>query len=801
MATSIDSIVTNMRKGPVTLGWDVIVAFSRDKCNRMLALQYLSSIENQKPNIIKGGTIDDESNQYELSDFLLGIPLLSFENGSLSHSTATLTMPFISGRLDSYVKLDDEPRFLKSSALITEGAQYTLTVNITLKGGITGGSDKENIFIDLAETGLTFTTNFNESTKTNQVIGDWFKNKFTRAEMPFNRVNLGRLSSAADSPLNPRTFLLGTQPASSSSEGAIIAFIQTQSPITGQYPTDGGGFPLLIPDDRDAAGNPRFGSTLIIYNGAICRDFIQPAVARLPAATNTVVEKPSGKIFSQVSTSATLVGKKVETVWIQALNGSVPLIRLENTATTSGGTVVPLHSVTYKIENNGLYVSCDVSTNISISVDARRLSGASGGWEGLTRGDIIISFALAFNYSLTANPETLTLNLTKNGDPQVTMSIIDDTLIWDMAGNSSHSKSLTSEVQAAVKEPIKQLAVTFNKFELFPTANLIFPEQNAFNMISAYMPGDIVVFGQLDANRTSMQLSPLTQHVGIGQTCNFSAGSGNTASWKVLNIDGKTPGLGSISSNGIYTAPSAGKVTQAATSELIVATSGLKTAKALVTVMASSVSIDPVFYFNNIVGAKPLTLNAATLRSNDTVTWAISSNNAGGKVSGNNKNAVYTPPSSMSQSPYAVDVVSATTSNITSSCPILNFKKPSGMAGQISLLPAGDVLLSGSQQLVISVNTGDEASLYERIRNEVEFSGSIAELAGSGIDNQEGAPFTILYGGGTLTDISEEQATYTAPAIITTSCAIISMYLETDVAGGKKVKSYGYKILRFSPAA
>src|SRR5476651_2518321 len=79
MATSIDSIVTNMRKGPVTLGWDVIVAFSRDKCNRMLALQYLSSIENQKPKIIKGGTIDDESNQYELSDFLLGIPLLSFE--------------------------------------------------------------------------------------------------------------------------------------------------------------------------------------------------------------------------------------------------------------------------------------------------------------------------------------------------------------------------------------------------------------------------------------------------------------------------------------------------------------------------------------------------------------------------------------------------------------------------------------------------------------------------------------------------------------------------------------------------
>jgi len=138
----------------------------------------------------------------------------------------------------------------------------------------------------------------------------------------------------------------------------------------------------------------------------------------------------------------------------------------------------------------------------------------------------------------------------------------------------------------------------------------------------------------------AVSVAPGTASVVAGTTQQFSAtvtGSSNTAvTWSVQ----ESSGCGSVSSSGLYTAPSA-----AATCHVVAKSQadGTKTATATVTVTVPVVTVTVTPSSAAVNGCATLQLTATvTGSSNTAVTWSVQEGSAGGTVS---SSGLYTAPS------------------------------------------------------------------------------------------------------------------------------------------------------------
>lgn len=843
------TLINVMKEGTVDHGWDVIAAFNRVKCNRLLALQYLTNLASQKVNVIKEGEVKNDSTYYIISNLVLGQPRLSFENATLENSKAKMVLPFISGRIDvEYYSEQENIRYLKEVIEISEGHQYVLTVDITLKGGAVGNVDQGKITLDLVDDGLNFLTNISDSSLANKAIGDYFETLFKSGDLPVKKYELGQLAENSASPLNPKEFRLLTMSSDPSGkgqteDGAVLAFIRANNTGTGSLPTTGSGFPYLIPDDTDADGNPLYDSALVVSNNTLSRDFLQEPLKALPAATTSVKKEND---FSTTLVTTTLTGAGTHTSWTHTGFGFTTLYGAYSNSDKDNKTVIKLENVAYAARDNKLKVDYSGRTSFPATV----FITVNGVLNPKSTGKITVEPTASFQYKLVTDAENLTLSFVKETNPTIDFKILDDSLLVDLHGETKQALELAGQLKETISAPLQQLAVPIKDFELFPTANLLFPEQNAFKLISADLPGDILVLGQLDPKSTAMEITPLTGFVAIAKTLQFSliesyVQTAAATSWEVFAIDGKTKGLGTITSSGLYTAPDKTQVDQASLQELVVATNGVKVAKAMVTVVANSVAIDPAFYFT-AAGATDsggelvtLSLNAITAPGTDDIDWLLADQTAGGTLVKNGSSATYTPPAKVASGAYALDLVTAKNmkTDQTTSCAVLNFTKPTGYAvGMVKLLPEGDLFVKPSEKVTITADPGlEEEAFFNResgrssdaqlkavwsristdralLNEQDNLPKTFAEFSQQ-IRAEEDPIFTILHGGGTLVDTSHEipnpdpeedsiwidQAEYTAPATITAPCAVVVYYYEVTIKG-KKYISYNYKIVRFPPS-
>lgn len=835
------SLLQKMMLGTIDHGWDVITAFNREKCNRLLALQYLTNLVDQKVNIIKNGEIKNESTYYVITGLVLGQPRLSFDYPDLENSKARMVLPFISGRIDiEYYSEQDNIRYLKEIIEINEAHQYVLTVEIDLKTGASGTNDQDKIVIDLTESNLKFTTNISEDEIANDAIGKYFRDLFKSGNLPVKKFELGELKEINGSPLNPKEFRLltmasGSEGSGKDKDGAVIAFIRTSNPKPGSLPTSDSGFPYLIPDDTDADGKALYDAALVVSVNTLCRDFIQPQLLKLPSASASVIKKDN---FSIAQATTTLTGPEASTYWDKVILLSYCEWYANTVTTGSKNTVLKLENISYAPRDNKLKVSYRGSPSLQVEIQPY----IDGEPTTFRSGPIMLSAALDFQYGLVADAHTLKLHFVRETSPDINFEITDASVVRELHAGTDEARELASCVEETISGPLQALAVPVKDFELFPTANLLFPEQNAFRLVTADLPGDILALGQLDPKTTTMEIMPLAGIAAAGNTLQFSL---NTAfahatadtTWEVLNIDGKTKGLGTIAS-GLYRAPDKTLVDEASMQELIVARHDGKTAKAMVTIVANSVTVDPTFYFT-AAGALDgegrqvtLELNAVAV-SGTSIGWEFADHTAGGTIEEKGSRAVYTPPARIASGAYAIDLIAArnTDTGQAASCAVLNFTKPTGtIVGMSDLLPKGDILLRPSRTATISINPDlDDRALLRCKQNhspEALIRAAWSHMqTGTEQANQPASfdafrkqiiadvkpVFTILHGGGSLKDTSYErpgeddepvlvhQAEYTAPDVITSPCAVIIYYFEVKLPVGKFI-SYSYKIVRFPPS-
>ncbi len=110
--------------------------------------------------------------------------------------------------------------------------------------------------------------------------------------------------------------------------------------------------------------------------------------------------------------------------------------------------------------------------------------------------------------------------------------------------------------------------------------------------------------------------------IGCGQTLQFSASlsDGSAPQGLVWSVDG----VGSIDSNGLYTAPATGDITQTKNAIITATTSGGLKSIAIATVLVSALDVEPAFILVKEKAVSPIQFTAYLAGSAEKkVTWTL----------------------------------------------------------------------------------------------------------------------------------------------------------------------------------
>ncbi|WP_219064689.1 hypothetical protein [Pseudomonas sp. UMAB-08] len=276
MANSRAQLLDYMNNQPITQGWGAISMFNRGRLNRFLEQQFVAGFNESSflPSINANNVFltDDQTEWVNLDSIVLSKPLLSFETASLDNSKATLTLGIMAGTFTLFSKPVGRPATLLSNFKISEQQGFTVVMEINL-AMVVGEVDKRGrVMLDLADS-LKFQCNLADQLSAQNRIGTVFET-FLKTMPRHKRVfELGTLDLKGYNPLTPTHFYIRTQAApgaklakaSNYGEGGVLVFISLRGkPSPGSFPSEGSGFPYLIPDDQNASGDDLYSASLVL---------------------------------------------------------------------------------------------------------------------------------------------------------------------------------------------------------------------------------------------------------------------------------------------------------------------------------------------------------------------------------------------------------------------------------------------------------------------------------------------------------------------------------------------------------
>ncbi|WP_062390589.1 hypothetical protein [Pseudomonas abietaniphila] len=595
---SRQSIINAMKAKPSTFDWDAVVCYSRNKVNALLAQQYLARYRQNDALPPLDGVVQIGDTTITLSSVTLSAPRLSFENANLDNSQARLTYGLLGAKIvdtsepDSSFKRVTKITNANAAALLT-GPK--LLMDITLKTNSGGVGSAGEVYFNIVD-GFNFRGDFVDSEEEQLLIGNFFRDWFNGQEEKYRRYSLGQLDAFSNDVMTPQGFKLLTQPdPHESGSGAVVLFIVLRD---GQYmglPTQESGMPYFIPDDVDANGDSLYSAAAVFSNELIFNRVIKPQVN---------ADMGSGLILGNPNASGALVAEQ----------GELSYKNFEHRYTVRSGDF----DAKFWVETLSLPFSAPTATNAFSVSPADNLLRVS--WNNQPRspwgnviewtlptkpeyqyGDLIVTHAFSVDFIPSIDPVTHVVSFERKAGSSFTLSEsgYEQLDFFDQPSIEIHNK-----LDALIRPELTHKFNTIKAPDIntFMVNNLLFPEGNTLRVMAVDLPCDMAVFGQLAPDLTSFQISPLETSMLAGATLQFVVNAVETRraqdlEWSVASIDGVNAGVGVIDAAGLYTAPAAEDLGQSFVRVLVTAkdTGGTAMASALVTVVASSLSVNPVF--------------------------------------------------------------------------------------------------------------------------------------------------------------------------------------------------------------
>ncbi|TDB55706.1 hypothetical protein [Photorhabdus luminescens] len=767
-----NSIVNDFNGKTKTLGWDIIAAYDRDKINMLFEQQYVRKVSEGTHFSPIFWESKDKKTKFD--NLILGVPLISFENSSIEGSQATVKLNFISGTI---VELYDDGR-VKNYQRITPNNDYYMTITVDLIAA-TGAVGNDGKVVVKFKEGTLGDVNVIDNAPAE--VKEFFRNLLKDNDVTYE---LGILKLNNTDGLVPKMFKIRTQPAPDANlygsdnygHGAVLLFIATNyNPNGGVLPTNSSNFPYLIPDNRSAV--------LILSNKTLFENILKPQYEYLlPSSTGVELELVS--LDSQQDDSAKYLnirsGYSESDEPVQYKRGNYTV--WTGLVKYNGATSIWPEKV--KVPYSGMYIKPEREKIIFSGVGNNSQSYHFSQSVGVLEDSLI-----------TGHYSENKIDFYVDGSIDITPTVISNDEIkleshygmstrYDKQGASgwggligpdfeSEFIDKTAEiVKGVVETDLANVAkIQLDSISLFAVNHLLFPESNYLEFDKVYVPGDMVLFGDISPTSTAFKINDLQLTMPVSTKHKFTTNTNATVNWSITPAE-----LGSIDANtGDYTAPT--KIKGNSQVVTITATDAKTNAKAsaVVTLLPSSVSVSPSFV---VINENDVNKNVNfTVYGNKKVNWSVETGTGYGVVDANGK---YTPPASFPAGYNMVTVTAVADNGDLDKVNILLISKNTQAEFRIdpsysrdSLIPDGNIDFS---------STGNS-----------DFSPSEWSLMPERGDIKVGKP-EIIGKDEFDNPIEKYTATYTAPSDITRSEIVL-----LRVTHKNKPNRAGYALITLEP--
>lgn len=240
-----------------THGWSAITAYDLNVIGPLFESYYAPMVHGAtmvKPISVNPLPIGGGSSSYlSIDGLVLGNPRISFANASLNNSVIQLSFAILEGAYTQYKVSAGMPDGVEDFIQVGLGASYHLTMDLDL-ARCEGSIDEHGVSRLKIGAVNNPRCNLGDSDRIRELIGNYLLEQLL-ARRTTDTLPIGQLFSERGLS-RPKQFYLRVHPlaGSSSGEGELLVFIGGPDGAQGNYPTNGSGFPHLVPDDRNAQG-------------------------------------------------------------------------------------------------------------------------------------------------------------------------------------------------------------------------------------------------------------------------------------------------------------------------------------------------------------------------------------------------------------------------------------------------------------------------------------------------------------------------------------------------------------------
>lgn len=671
-ASPVSTILGWMQGRTVTEGWDVVCAIAYNKVNEWFLEQYVDRLSAGEDAVINGSVTEAGGVAIQAVNLTLGPPLINF-SPTYPANYVGLTVNFLSGQVN-VVQTNAGATNVLSTQVITPGDDYALTGLVPLasvQGEVDNGHD---VVINIVN-GQSFSARLDLPEGAQTLLGQFMK------------------SWLVDN-LKGYTYKLGTLIYGDNGTNLVPAgTFQFATQIDATDATDTGRLLLFIPTTYNPSGGsqtalgladvvPQGCSTALIISSralfaGILAGFYTSTFSKFGVQATASQSTPSSAYSLALTAGSVNLGEQSYAFEPNtAFAGTVFSGQTSWGGDTHEPVVVPLSGTQLLLSSNQLHISARLQwpQDLAIRAAAPRSEGVAA-WGTVT---MTASVTCDTTASVTAVQDTVTLA----GTPSISVTFDASSINSDtnFAGDWSQ---LADQITAAASAALTELfQVPLPQINAFAVSNLLFPGKNILDFQSVYLPGDLVIFGDVAA--PGVLVSPGSATLGPGGSQQFSAttSSGEAVTW--------TATYGTVSGSGLYTAPST--VSQVAV-DTVVATGQQSgdAAAALVTMVPQGAQVSPAYTLMQPTTPPQQFSAALSGAPNQDVTWSMTP-----QVGSLNPAGLYTPPSSV-LAPQAVAVTATSPSNSAISGTALVVLAPSSPT-LVAVTPSSSALTAGQTQ-------------------------------------------------------------------------------------------------------
>lgn len=618
---SLSSLLAWMKDNSRMLGWGMVVALERRKANLIVLQEYIKRFSEDSYIPPVSGEVDVVGRREFIQDYVLDVPVLSFENGNLNDSKALLTMSIMGG---TQMTLEDRGAgwtLLKVDEVDPlKGPKLYLDLLLNEVPGVVGTDGR--VKLDLKKSD-NFRLTFAETPTEQRLGGGFFKDLFNTLPDEQRVYPLGEIQRGTNELMRPQSFELRTQTStpgqrsptlSESGDGAVLALVRMEGRNAGDFP--GSTFKYLIPDDQ----GKDYSATVLFDRNQITASVILAEIAGMMKDAEFDYDfDAEGKIRSATAKSGLMVVPGSEFLWpVTANNGEV----LEGRVTYEDVTF-PLSQAS-RLTVDFFEDKLEVHGNLVGEADL--LIGFPESETFFAKAKVFLQF-LAVYELVDGGSGEVSLNRT-----HYTFDLDMEYLDFGVSNSSGEDEKdpwfefvrrVVFDLLKLAFRPIfmEALQLGFKEFiRAEASVNAYINNVIKLNFGQAiqgnevYAPHDFGFFGRINPQQTTFVINPMQPTIKAGSPQPFATTPAVAGvQWKVENLVEGPGNPGTINTSGVYTAPAASTINGRFTRVRVTATApGGYYSSALVTVVVDELSIHPLIQVCHLADRVELSAGALT---------------------------------------------------------------------------------------------------------------------------------------------------------------------------------------------